>query len=179
MKNCFYNCLKLKRIVYSLVLAFILGIGCENDKQNEKFFNIESIDLLNLESIEGFWEEDSEIDTSYYMGAGFESDSGFIDGIRLYSEDRGIRISVFRMRSIAINAMEMRIGTVACVIEEGTSEVVNGTWWYSKCIPHMVFVSQWNTIIEVYYYHTEFESVEGILYNTANEIASRVDHHSY
>lgn len=70
--------------------------------------------------------------------------------------------------------MQALIGDVACVIEEGTSDEIKDTWWFSSCIPHMVFVSKLNTIIRVSIYSRDFDTVKDTLYSTANEISFRV-----
>lgn len=150
-------------------------LSCEKDNQHEKFFDSDNLGLLDLANIVGFWDDDEIIDTSYYMGAIFERYSGFLEGIRLYGEDKAVWISVFSAQDTAINAMESKINNVACVIQEGISDIISGRWWFSDCIPNIVIVNQWNTIITVDYYHTDFESVESILYNTANELVKRVD----
>ena len=81
-----------------------------------------------------------------------------------------------KLKETAINAFESRIQNVACVIlpyEQAGN--IQGKWWYSDCIPNIVFVNRWNTIIEVFYYYTSYEEVEAILYDTAKEIMHRVD----
>lgn len=71
---------------------------------------------MNLGSIDEFWSEDVAIDTSFDMGFSFEKHSGFIEGIRPYSDNgQVIWISVFKTQEDAVNAMEMRINEVACI----------------------------------------------------------------
>ena len=81
---------------------------------------------------------------------------------------------MFGAQSEAINAIQQKIGTVACMIEEGNTNVIEDIWWFSKCAPNSVFVVKLNTIIQVSIQSIDFESVEEILYHTANEIAARV-----
>lgn len=159
-----------------LILVLIGLFSCEDD--SEQFFNAENLNNLNLASIDGFWEAGSEIDTSDYMTATFNNDSGFIDCMRLSFEGRYIGVSVFESQSIAINAMQARIGTVACVIEEGSTDAIKGTWWFSDCVSKYVFVSKFNTIIEIGIYSSDSESEDDVLYRTANEIAFRVQQQS-
>jgi hypothetical protein len=160
-----------------IIILFILTClsGCEKDNQNIKFFHPEDIPLLDLASLPDFWSDISNLDTSYYMGAIFESDSGFLDGIRISGEEQGVCVSVFKTDTIAINAMERRIDDVACLFETGTTDEIETKWWFSDCIPNIISINQWNTIIEVYYYHNDFEAVRNILIDTGKEIAGRID----
>jgi len=73
-----------KIILLILILTFI--IGCENENQ-EKIFDPKNIPLLDLANIDGFWENDSIIDTTYYPGGLFERYPGFLEGINLYGEN--------------------------------------------------------------------------------------------
>lgn len=156
-----------------LIFLFLLGLfACEDN--NTKIFNAESLFDLNLASIDGFWEAGIDIDTSYFMGSIFENFTGFIDGIRLSGGEKSVGVSVFGTQEIAINAIQALIGDVACIIEEGTSDEIKDTWWFSDCIPDIVFVSKLNTIIQVSIYSLDFSAVEDTLYQTANEISSRV-----
>ena len=129
---------------------------------------------LDLANMPEFWDDNSDLDTSYYMGASFESDSGFIDGIEVSSEGKGIRVSVFDTKEIALNALENRNKFVVCIFQPGTTDEISGEWWFSDCIPNIVSIIKWNTIIEVYYGNCEFDEIKNILYNTGNEIAERV-----
>jgi len=156
-----------------IIFLFIIGLfACE--KNNSKIFNAESLDDLNLASIDGFWDAGIDIDTSYYMGALWERYTGFIGGIRLSGGEKNVSVSVFETHEIAINAMQALIGDVACVITEGTTNEIKDTWWYSSCPPNLVFVCKLNTIIKVGIYSPAFSSVEDTLYRTAKDIASRV-----
>lgn len=160
----------MKPILHLLILTLLFG--CEKDSTHDKYFNSNNISKIELETIDDFWENDAIKNSSDGM---FDSYSGYIDGISHRGEVRGVGISVFETGQMAIDAMESRIATVACIIKKGTTNEIEGDWWFSDCIPHIVFVKQWNTIIEVYYYENDFESIKDILYRTANEIASKVD----
>ena len=112
----------MKKSALCLTLIFLLG--CENKNTSEpggvKYFNSENLSKLNLAAIENYWDDGITIDTSFYMGANFEDHDGFIEGIRLYSHNgKAIWVSVFNTQEDAINAMELRINDVACVIIEG------------------------------------------------------------
>ena len=156
-----------------IIFLFLIGLlACE--KNDSKIFNVESLDDLNLASIDGFWDAGIDIDTSYYMGALWERYTGFIGGIRLSGGEKSVSVSVFQTQEIAINAMQALIGDVACIIEEGTSDEIKDTWWFSDCIPDIVFVNKLNTIIRVSIYSLDFSAVEDTLYQTSNEISSRV-----
>jgi len=162
----------MKKIAIILILACI---GCSKEKQ-DKYFDPEDINSLNLETISNFWGEDGIKDTSYYMGMHFEDHPGFIKGVRLVGVNKAVWISLFDSQNNAVSAMEARQTDVACIIQNGNSNAVNGKWWYSKCTgTNIVFVNQWNIIIEIDYEYPDFEGIKNILYDTANEIAERVD----
>ena len=36
----------------------------------------------------------------------------------------------------------------------------NNKWWKSDCIPDMIFLNQWNTIIEVGCYNENYQEIE-------------------
>jgi hypothetical protein len=146
--------------------------SCENENNQNKYFNPNDIPKIGLENMNDFWENDTIRRSSDGM---LDNCSGYLDGISHRGEDRGNGISVFESGQMARDAMEFRIADVACVIENGTTNEIEGEWWITDCIPNGVFVKQWNTIIEVYYYESDFESIENLLYTTANEIARRVD----
>lgn len=60
-----------------LIFLFLFGFGtCEED--SFKIFNSESPDDLDLANIDNFWKAGLDIDTTYYMGATFENETGFI-----------------------------------------------------------------------------------------------------
>lgn len=162
----------MKQLIVILIFACF---GCAKE-DTERFFDPDKVNSLNVETITGFWEDDSIRDTSYYMGAHFENYDGFIKGIRLSGNTKAIWISVFKSKAEAIEAMELRINDVACVIQNGNSDVIKGECWFSECTgTNIVFVNQLNTIIEVDYNHSNFLEIENVLYSTANEVATRVD----
>ena len=160
----------MRKIVIILVLSGIFA--CEDDQN--LFFNAEHIDDLDLANLEFFWQSGSDIDTTYTGGEMFVHDPGHIAGKRFYSEDRYILFTVFGSQSEAINAIQQKIGTVACVIEKGTTDAVKDMWWFSKCAPNSVFVIKLNTLTQVSIQSVDFASAEEILYRTSNEIAARV-----
>jgi hypothetical protein len=167
MKNLF---------IFILLLPFFtLFINCEHE-EGIKLFPPEKLSELSLDNIDNFWANDTIDNISDYVTENFHVNPGHLASIR-YSSKKGkdLSVSVFKSQKIAIEAMEERRNNVACVIETGTSDVIKGTWWFTDCIPNSVFVNQWNTIIEVSYYHDNYEEIENILYSTANELANRVD----
>lgn len=167
----------MRKIIH-LFSILIISCCCEESNQHAKYFNPEDLSLLDLATIDGFWQDVSSIDTSFRGGGGslFNSYPGFLDGIGLFDDNNAIWISVFANQDTAINAMESRIANVAVVIQEGTSDEIDGSWWFfDDGWNSAVFVNQWNTIIEVILFNTEFTNVENILYSTANELADRVD----
>ena len=93
------------------------------------------------------------------MGITFKNSLGFIECIRLSGGEKYIGVSVFESQNLAIDALQARISSVACVIEEGTTEEIKDTWWFGDCIPDIVFVNKLNTIIEVGSYSPEFNIV--------------------
>jgi len=155
-----------------IVLTFIIGCENEHEKQ-EKFFNPSKLDQLDLANLDGFWDDEVILDTSFNADANFKRHTGFLKGIIIYNGNKSVWISVFTDQETAINAMEIRINDVEAVIETGTSEKIQGRWWFVKNTA--VFVNKWNTIIEVVIFGGNNEDVEDILYNTANELARRVD----
>lgn len=161
----------------NLLIVFILLCltNCENKKldinNNEKYFEKNRLSELSLDNISGFWENDT---LSHFVND-FNNYVGYLDGIGLKDNEKGISVAVFESKEKAINCMESKINSVACIIEKGNSVEIEGIWWFSDCIPKAVFKNQWNTIIEVYYYHKDFEDIKPVLFNTANEISKRVD----
>ena len=153
----------MKRIIYFLILACF--IGCEKDEQNEKYFDPENLGLLDLANIDGFWDDDSNIYTSFNGGGQiFKLHPGFLGGIGLYNGDKTIVTSVFTTRDTAIIAMEFRINNVATPIDEGTSDEIEGTWWFlNDSWNSAVFVNQWNTIIEIRISAPNNEEIENTL----------------
>lgn len=167
----------MKKIIFLTI--FVSFIGCEksNNTDSVKYFDSKNFNQLNLANIDNFWSEEIDIDTSYYMGANFENHSGFIEGIRLYSGNgKAIWISVFKTKEDAINAMELRINDVACVINNGNPDEFENQWWYSDCMDYLIFVNQYNTIVEIdSSSNTTFDLIKGILLDIAEEINERID----
>ena len=168
----------MKKLFISLILVLCL-IGCENENTNqEKFFNPENLTSLNLANIDIFWDDNSKIDTIFSGGGGelFNQHYGFLGGINVFQAKKNVWISVFKNRDATIDAMESRIDNVASIIEEGTSDKITCTWWYSyDGWNSAIFVNKWNTIIEVLYSEANNEVIENMLIDTANELAKRVD----
>ena len=165
----------MKKILILLVLTVLTG--CEKH-ETEKYFNPDHLSQLDLADLPDFWDDPSGLDTSYYVTASFESDPAFLECIWVSSEERGVAVSVFDSDSAAISAMELRRNLVACVILPGSPVEMENPWWFSSCIPHMVFINQWNTIIEVSFYAEDYKAVEEILIDTGKEIAGRIDRKS-
>ena len=59
------NSESMKKIILVLILACILG--CERQDHQEKFFDFRQIYALDLASIDSFWKDDTNIDTSSRM----------------------------------------------------------------------------------------------------------------
>ena len=168
----------MKKLLY-LILFFII-LACDKDNENDsdstRFFDYNKLNDLNIADIDNFWSEGIKIDTSFYMGANFENHSGFIGGIRLYTGNgKAIWISVFKTRADAINAMELRINDVACVIKNGNPDDFENKWWYSDCMDYIIFENQYNTIVEIdFSSNAPFDLIKGTLLDVAGEINERI-----
>ena len=170
----------MKKIIFLTIFVSFIGCDKSNNTDSVKCFDSKNLNQLNLANIDNFWSEGIDIDTSYYMGANFENHSGFIEGIRLYSGNgKAIWISVFKTKEDAINAMELRINDVACVINNGDPDEFENQWWYSDCMDYyiyLIFVNQYNTIVEIdFSSNATFDLIKGILLDIAEEINERID----
>ena len=169
----------MKKIVFLIFFVSFLGCDKNNDPNSKgvKYFDSKNLNQLNLANIDNFWSEGIDIDTSYYMGANFENHSGFLEGIRLFSGNgKAIWISVFKTKEDAINAMELRIIDVACVINNGNPDEFENQWWYSDCMDYLIFINQYNTIVEIdFSSNAPFDLIKDILLDIAEEINERID----
>ena len=169
----------MKKIIFFILILSFLGCDKNNitDSKGAKYFDSKNLNQLNLTSIDIYWSEGVDIDTSYYMGATFENHSGFVDGIRLFSNNgKAIWISVFNTKEDAINAMELRIQNVACLIKNGDQDEFRNQWWYSECMGYIIFINQYNTIIEIdFSSNAPFDLIKGILFEVADIIIERID----
>jgi len=167
--------------IFLILILFVSLLGCDKnnnpDLKDVKYFDSENLNQLNLANIDNYWDEGLNIDTSFYMGANFENHSGFIEGIRLYTGNgKAIWISVFKTKEDAINAMELRINDVACVINNGDPDEFENQWWYSDCMDYYIYVNQYNTIVEIdFSSNATFDLIKGILLDIAEEINERID----
>ena len=157
-----------------LLLLIICFSSCEKNNQEAKYFDPVNISKLNLTKLDNFWEIGSKIDTSFHLPVLIENDSSFIDGIRLNSEHNEIRILVYKTQNDAVKSMEKIIKLSACVIIKGTSDIIEGNWWYSLC-EYGVSVNKHNTLIEVSSNNASNDGAKDVIHNTANELAKRVD----
>ncbi len=170
-----------KLSIICCLLVYIL-ISCEKKDDSiakEKYFDSRNIDSLDLNNINGFWDDTDTIIKMSESHGSIGYDSSLIEGRRYSGNEKGVVISVFSTEEAAINALEFRIENVVCVIlpyEE--AGITHEKWWYSDCIPNIVFVNRWNTIIEVFYYHISYDEVINILHAAATEIMQRVDNFS-
>ncbi|MBA7588050.1 hypothetical protein ES708_30098 [subsurface metagenome] len=169
----------MKRIVFLILFVSILGCDKNSDADSKgiKYFDPENLYQLDLANIDNFWSEGIDIDTSYYMGANFENHSGFIEGIRLFSGNgKAIWISVFKTKEDAINAMELRINDVACVINNGNPDEFENQWWYSDYMDYLIFENQYNTIVEIdFSSNAPVDLIKDSLLDFAEEINERID----
>ncbi len=166
----------MKRILLLFFLILTGTFSC--DKENQKYFNPESLVDLNLHIIDGFWPIGVDIDTMRpFDGGPWIPDPGFIKGRELFSLYRGISVLVFESQSFAIEAIESKNyydHPFECTISDGSSEIIKDIWRYTDCSPNKLWVNKLNTIIEVTLYNDEFEAVADTMYNAAKEIASRI-----
>jgi len=164
------------------ILLFLFTIiNCDKDTTpihvEEKWFDPQKITQLHIEEFDSFWQEESIKNVSEI--ATFYDHPEFLAGKRYHSENKIIDISVFQTKEASIYAMDDLINTVACVILPGSSnDILNSKWWFTSCIPNGVFLNQWNTIIEIGYYHSSYAEIEDFMIQSAAEVARRIDNMS-
>ena len=173
----------MKKILFLIFFISILGCNKDNDADSNstKYFDPINLNQLDLGNIDNFWSEGMNIDTSFYMGANFENHPGFIEGIRLSSGNgKAIWVSVFMTKEDAVDAMELRINDVVCLINDGNPDEFENQWWYSQCLGFMIFENQYNTIVEIdFASNATFDMIKSILFDIAEEINERIDRLSY
>jgi len=139
------------------------------------FFNVRSFEQLKLEDIKNFWDGESKIDTS--MGGRLDSSPGFLDDYTRINDnnDKRIKVSVFKFKADAMDAMETLRSSASGPINVGTSDVLPGNWWYAGSgNSRTVYVVRWNTLVEIRYNHSDSKVVDKIIYATTNEILARI-----
>lgn len=170
---------QLIKLLFIMLCISFLGCDKDNtiDSENGTFFDSINLDRLNLAEIEDFWTEGVDIDTSFYMGADFESNTEFIEGKRLYANNgKSIWISVFKTKEDAIMAMENRVNNVACIILNGNPDEFENQWWYSDCLDYKIFFNQHNTIVQIdFASNAPFDLIKEILLDIAREINKRIN----
>ena len=160
------------KIKIKIFLLSVIIISC-ND-QNEPFFSSSDLHRLHLDKIDSFWQGDI-VEPVSSTGVLFTSRDDYIWDKAFKNENNSkiIIVTVFDSQSNAIEAMEYRIDNVAISINEGESNnLISEEWWYTY---GTVFVNRWNTIIEVYYDHPNFDEIKDLLMETASLIALRID----
>jgi hypothetical protein len=163
------------------IFLFLVSIISCNDKSTsvkdeEKIFDVQNISKLELDNFDFFWEGEEIKDIENSKTGIFSTIDNFLESLRYNSQNKMIEISVFKSKNDAILGMETRRNNVACLIEEGDSNLFsNNKWWKSDCIPDMIFLNQWNTIIEVGCYNENYQEIETFLIQSVKELASRVD----
>jgi hypothetical protein len=168
------------KYLFFFVALFCL-VNCQ-EKQEEKdagkrFFNADKLDELNINNLTGFFGTE-ELRT---YASPFKNCYGYVDGIgyenslRYENNGMGIFVTVFESQEKALECMQNRINSVACVIEKGVTNEIDGIWWFTDCFPNAVFKNQWNTIIEVYRSDPDFENIKSVLLSEVNEVAGMVD----
>ncbi|MGE5427349.1 MAG: hypothetical protein ACM3O8_05595 [Methylococcaceae bacterium] len=137
------------------------------------YFNPSKLDLLKLINLRNFWSEGLNIDTLTFHY--FSGDIGYQDAIELHiKKHEGIAVSVFQTNIDAVRAMEYRRNNVSGIFIRGKHDIIPGNWWYMENLPSIVVVQKLNTILEVRNY-SDFDTVKDTLYNTAREIARRIE----
>ena len=163
----------IKRMLITISLLTL--ISCVRDKSYNPytiFFDSEDLPLLSLENLPGFW-DNASLEFSNNYNRSYRSSSGFAEGIRLQSDEREVGVAVFVSQQKAIEAIEARAALASVMIYNGDSyNVLKSKWWFSDSA---IFVNQWNTIIEVVSFDSDFENVKTLLMETAAEIARRID----
>ena len=167
----------MKKIIFLIIFVSTLGCNKDNDSETSKYFDAKNLIHLDLANIDRYWDEGIDIDTSYNVPANFKNSPGFVESIRLYSGNgKEICISVFETAEDAINAMEMRVKTVSCIINKGDPDEFENQWWHSECMGYAIFENQYNTIVEIYFSsNATFDLVKGILFDIANDVNERID----
>lgn len=169
----------MKRLFFLILCVSFLGCNKNNDKDSDdvKYFDSEKLNQLNLSSIDNYWDDGLNIDTSYHVAANFENHPRFIEGIRIYSGNgKEICISVFETAEDATNAMELRVNIVSCIINNGDPDEFENKWWYTECMGYAIFENQYNTIVEINFSsNATFDLVKVILLDVAKEINERID----
>ena len=159
-----------------LYLILFLFMGCDKSLDENKFFNINDKDLLEICNMTDFWGDDDVIDTLFLNGIYEYSDSNLIGEIRCFSLDhrKDIGIEVYNSKENAQLAIDKLINTVKYSIDQGNSNKIREDWWYID-IPNSVFVNKWNTIIKIAYGNDDFSVVQDTLYDAANELIYRIE----
>lgn len=169
--------IKPYKLIFLLMLSFF--INCIRDKNpidtKLQYFNPDLLDQLDIENLHAFWLSDTSISKTYSSSSTGVNKHDLIKCVRYKCNNKHIGISIFPTQSSAIFSVESIIDNVACIIQKDTTNHFSDLYWFSECIPNMVFANKWNTIIEVGYYHQNFEEIKEIIYDTAFEIANRVD----
>jgi hypothetical protein len=158
----------MKHLFFCIVLVSL--ISCQEKDSEKSYFNASKLDKLNLENLSEFYGT-KELSTYY---SPFKNFYGYVNGIGYENSEKGIFVTVFESQEKAIECMQDRIRTVSCVIENGTTDVLEHPWWYSDCLSKNIFKNQGNTIIEVNSSHDNFEEIQDLLINTINEVTARV-----
>ncbi len=163
----------MKKLLIIITLLSFINYKCDKSlNTKEEFFDPKDLSKLSLEHLDNFW-----INDSLKSGSNpFVNYSGYIGGIELTDNEKRIGIAIFESQATAINSMEGRINTVSNVIKSGDSNVIlKGKWWYGSGFPNSVFANQWNTIVEVSHYNSNYEDVKTLLIETTAEICGRID----
>ena len=167
----------MKERLILLFLITIIGCGKHTTTSNsvEEYFDPQKIRQLSIET-DAFWQGEEITSISDFVTGNFNDHPDFLAGKRYSSENKVIGISVFNNKESAINAMEGRRNTVACVILLGESnDLIKSKWWYSDCIPNGIFINQKNTIIELGYYYPDYSEIEDFLMQSAAFLADKVE----
>jgi hypothetical protein len=139
----------------------------------KNYFDPQKLDQLKLANIRNFWDEGSSLDTSSFHY--YRYDIGFLNTLEVHNKKHSrIDVSVFQLKIDCVRAMENRRNNVAAVFHIGSQNIIKGHWWFTEGWNGLVVVNQLNTLVEVEIF-SDYETVKDSLFQTAKEIARRID----
>lgn len=170
---------RMKNILFFLILLGLVSCNknIEPVSPTEKFFDPVNINNLALENLTTFWKGDNfetklnTIDFTIYFLTRCE---GYLKGIELSNDKKGIGVYVFDTKSNAIEAMDNLIGISSAFYYEGEKQkIINEKWWYIKGDPYYsIFINRWNTIVNILH---KDPSDEETIFGFIKEITKRID----
>jgi hypothetical protein len=158
------------KIVILLLITICIS-SCEShipvDINPKSFFDPKNLPKLSLENVSDFWVKDSLKTYNSY----FDFFPGYLADKGLENKIQGINVAVFESKEIALESMKIRIEIVAGIIKIGNIDDSTEIWWYGEDV---VFRNQYNTIIEVFYYHSNFNEIKPLLLSVTRDVANNI-----